>query len=76
MNPTTEQISEMTMAETESAIADLDRRYGLERTIKNYDEDVESAVNTLCDIWQRQERLRHLAGIEQATSTFLANRKQ
>jgi hypothetical protein len=75
MNPTTEQISEMTMAETESAIADLDRRYGLERTIKHYDEDVESAVNTLCDIWQRQERLRQLAGIEQATATYHARRQ-
>jgi len=75
MNPTSEQISEMTMAETESAIADLDRRYGLERTIKHYDEDVESAVNTLCDIWQRQERLRHLAGIEQATATYHARRQ-
>lgn len=73
---TTNQIEEMTMAETEQAIADLDRRYGLERTIKNYDDEIESAVNTLCDIWQRQERLRHLAGIEQATATFLANRKQ
>jgi hypothetical protein len=71
---TAEQISEMTQEQTEQAILELDRRYGLDRTIKRYTDEVDQAVNVLCDIWQRQERLRHLAGVEAATASYYANK--
>jgi hypothetical protein len=73
--PTPEQISEMTMTETELAIQMLDQHYGLDRPIERYTDDIDAVVNILCDITQRQEQLRHLAGVEAATATYHANRQ-
>jgi hypothetical protein len=73
--PTAEQISGMTMSETELVIKLLDQHYGLDRTIERYTDEIDAAVNILCDITQRQEQLRHLAGVEAATATYHARRQ-
>ena len=73
---TTNQIEEMTRAEVESAIQQLDEKYNLERTIVRYTDEVDGVVNTLCDLNRRIEVLNQEEGHQRAAETFRANKQR
>lgn len=75
MIPTTEQISEMTREQLEEAIRLLDQEYGLERTITEFTAEIDLAVNALCDIWYRQDRLTVAEKAEKSHETKAANKE-
>ena len=76
MNPTTNQIEEMTREQVESAIKKLDEKYDLERTIVRYTDEVDGVVNTLCDLNRRIEVINQEEGYQRAAETFRANKQR
>jgi hypothetical protein len=71
---TVDEISEMTREGVEQAMNELDRKYGLDRTITQYTDDIDRAVNILCDLTRRLEMITAAEGYEKSVATLRANR--
>ena len=72
---TKQQIAEMTREQVEQATQQLDKKYKLDKTIKQYTEEIDSVVNMLCDLTRRNEILNQQDGVERAAESNRANRR-
>ena len=72
----TEEISTMTRAQVESAIQQLDEKYDLEKTIVGYTDEIDTLVNTFCDLNRRIEQINIEEGYERAAETIRANKQK